>query len=462
MKAALALSQKDRWAVYALNEATNEKLRDVIAFIGRNADATRRILLINNLVLFADDLLYIGEILTKTGVQLFAQCRSRDWVDRVRRCVPRIAHEIKLGNLQVEDYEALRNGIVSNAVAPAFILLSPIQQIEYLKRSHKQLLVLMKEATKQREFDKIIEDEFSDVDTVEARAAFSVVGLATIGKSPISLGELQAVLSEVNQSYDAERALTKLEGLVIQKDAYLARRHQIYVDHIFANAIEPDELMACIVGYLKYFTRFNMPVILKLGRQKGKLFKFLLNYNWLRRMFPRGRGIVAERVYSFVEREYQLDGHYWLQRGLFYRNRGQYEVARDYFEKSIQAYPKNWFARHALAQQKLNDAARASVPNNAVSTRDVDQAVRELNQQSEQRRGSDEYPLVTLSQFHPEVLVRWGREGEARRVAREYYERLRVFQRGLSYTDRELQEAMTNCLMLATTGKWKSPVIPNN
>ena len=199
----------------------------------------------------------------------------------------------------------------------------------------------------------------------------------------------------------------------------------------------------------------KLGLILHLGKQRANFFKFLLNADWLREVFSRKNSIImADRVYSSVEYEYQRDGHYWLQRGLFYRARRIYNVARDYLEKSIEAYPGNEFARHALAQQKLIGASLVSKPT-PILERDVAEAVEELLLQAERRGASSEYPLVTLAQLHPEVLMKWGIVDGAKASAREYFERLNVQRRSLPKADKAVDAAWERCMKLATTGRWK-------
>jgi hypothetical protein len=52
-------------------------------------------------------------------------------------------------------------------------------------------------------------------------------------------------------------------------------------------------------------------------------------------------------VYADFEVDFQLDGHYWLQYGLFLSKIGELDNAHEMMRRSIQAYSNNPFAIHA-------------------------------------------------------------------------------------------------------------------
>lgn len=457
MKAALKFAVESRVRVVSLNESTKERLGDIISYLGISSNGARSFLLINDLVLFSDDVSNIENLLRENRVQILGQCRSRDWEGRLSRNAPKNTILFEMPPLQEADFARLRDGIVEHAVAPRFRTIDDRAKLDFLKKSKRQLLVLMKEATQQRTFEAIIEDEFKSVQGDAARAAFCVVGLATLAKNYLTSGEVQVMLTHINPSFEAAVALSQLEGIVINSAKGLVGRHEIYVRHIFDQMIEAQQLKDSIVGALRFFVPFGQPVISKLGRQRGNFFKFLLNSDWLYDTFGKKKSLVmAERVYSSVELEYQQDGHYWLQRGLFYRRDRKHSVARDHLDKSVGAYPGNTYARHALAQQKLIGAALE--PRGGASfDRDMREAVAELNLQAEQRGVSDEYALVTLARFHPEVFVQRNDMEAAKGVAREYFERLSALSKALPRPERSVSDALATCLKLATTGEWRSP-----
>lgn len=457
MKAALELAIAGKTRVFWLNDDTKTDLSDVVYYIADVVGSRSGVLAIDNIVLFSDELPRLARALEATGVKVFTQCRSGDWTGRVQRFAPESATIISQAPLTDADYIRLREGLLEHAVAPAFNKLKKDEQLRALRMADRQLLVLMKEVTQQRAFEAIIEDEYKNLEYLDARAVFSLVGLASMAKSQLSLGELHSMLREYDPSLDMDDALRRLAGIVIVGGGGLHGRHEIYVRYVFDRLLDSQSLKDAIVAALRHFAMFGRPVITKLGKKKANFFKFLLNAEGLHAWFSKKKALIdAERVYSSVELEYQGDGHYWLQRALFYRRKCNHVVARDYLERSIQAYPENDFARHALAQQKLILAALSCQPTKQLEL-DVEEAVKELNAQVVRRQSTDEYPLVTLAMFHPEVYWRWGNIETAKRVAREYFERLEAFNRSSPKTVPVVENARSACIRLAATGNWKGP-----
>ena len=110
----------------------------------------------------------------------------------------------------------------------------------------------------------------------------------------------------------------------------------------------------------------------------------------------------------------------------------------EYLNKSIQAYPGNPFAIHALADLKLRVAARDSV-STSVAAKYIGQAVEDLlSLDARQDSKSDLYPIATLGTRHIAALRRLGREAEARSAAQRYFDRVQQLMRSASSPKLEL------------------------
>lgn len=89
-----------------------------------------------------------------------------------------------------------------------------------------------------------------------------------------------------------------------------------------------------------------------------------------------------------------------------------------------EAYPENVYARHALAHLKLRMASHR--PNFDTATQQlVDEAVAELELQHARTNPTiDDYPLVTLSMAHIQVLAIHKQRERALTLAKQYHSRL--------------------------------------
>jgi tetratricopeptide (TPR) repeat protein len=150
---------------------------------------------------------------------------------------------------------------------------------------------------------------------------------------------------------------------------------------------------------------------------------------------------------------FQLDGHFWLQYGLYYDRLGDLSSAEEMLRKSIQAYPNNIFAEHALARLRLRIASSDQI-NDGEARALMAEAVASLNRLDARDPASlDEYPLVTLSSYHIAALIKRGQEKDAKTCAREYLDRLKYFQRRV--VDPITKSAIEQLTIFLATGDWR-------
>ena len=129
-------------------------------------------------------------------------------------------------------------------------------------------------------------------------------------------------------------------------------------------------------------------------------------------------------------------------------------MAIEMLEKSIEAFPGNPFAIHALASERLLQAGkRASY--DTVTRRMIVQATVALEElHSNPIMTFDQYPLVTLSRHHIPVLLRYDQAERAVEAARDYYERIRILEKTMSSP--EIIDAKARLLKFVTSGIWEA------
>jgi tetratricopeptide (TPR) repeat protein len=216
------------------------------------------------------------------------------------------------------------------------------------------------------------------------------------------------------------------------------------------------DIIDAVTGILTQFTKYRLPIIRSVPRLDAALFKFLLNHNFVHEL-ARAHGVEEDglKIYQLFEVPFQVDGHFWLQYGLYYDSLGRLAEAEDMLRKSIQAYPENAFAEHALARLRLRIAAREET-----SDLDADgliaEAVSSLNALDvRDPTVMDEYPLVTLSIFHLDTLLKRGKEDQAKVHARDYLSRFKYMERRT--TGESVKGAIEQLTIFLTTGDWRNP-----
>jgi len=195
-----------------------------------------------------------------------------------------------------------------------------------------------------------------------------------------------------------------------------------------------------------------VPVIRKVNRTDGYLFKHLLNADFIHQMSSiYGDPEDGRRIYERFEVSFQLDGHFWLQFGLFLIKCNKYEAAHKALTRSIQAYPENLYARHALAHLKLRMASHRAVYD-SMTQQLVDEAVQELElEHSRTNPTVDNYPLVTLAMAHIQVLANHNQRERALVLAKQYHARLQEL--GRQMPNNSIDRAAEAMLKYVTLGE---------
>ena len=284
----------------------------------------------------------------------------------------------------------------------------------------------MKEVTQSKNFRDIITLEYNNLPDDDCRVCFLICGLATLARSGITLGMAKEAYDALSEGRAFSGAISELAGIVFEdRNGRLVARHAVYVRHVLENVASAAMLKRSITALLDSFTKFDVPVIKSVGRQDKILFRFMLNHDFLRELFRvKGNSFYPKEIYSRFEVEFQRDGHFWLQYGQYLSSMKLYADALPVLEKSIQAYPENDYAAHALADMQLRVAAEAPIWDNAVAVL-VGHAVATLEELHENRiRLTDQYAIVTLSERHIEALVKHQRMEEANEAARRYFKEI--------------------------------------
>lgn len=458
-------SGKTTCLMNALFRLSSEKDRRVFEFKGDSADrleatlsslrpiewgTVKCIIWMPDFQIYADEIERISKLADSYGAVIIAELRSSDWSGRFFGKHKEAKSVVPITTLKDEDYRILADAIQEFAIAPEFRRMTRSAQVSQLRRSRNQLLILMLEATKQRPFEEIIENEYASIDNEEAKAFLCIVAVITLTRARISVSEYNTIISLFGLRSSLSVCLAQLEGVVELTDrGMLVGRHESYVNHILSSAADVETIYEACLAIFRSFTIYEVPFVINAGRVKGNILKFMMRGTFLLQVFRNNRDLVA-KLYDELEFDFQNDGHYWLQRGKFYRSnskRQHQETALRYFERSVEAYD-NPYARHSLAQQKIIYCSYFSNSSPHLEAL-LAEGVSELKTQAITRADAeDEYPLVALANSHPKALLAWGRKAEAKSVCQGYHKLLTDLDRQMPRKDPDIQEAIKSCLSI--------------
>lgn len=409
------------------------EVRSVIAALNllQKLHAEHVILYVGDLFVFGDTFRNDLESIDAGRVTVISTARSSEWRERLHRHVGDIAQIHDYSRFTEQDYEPLVQKLLRYVPAPAFRKLTPAERRLKLQRSRNQLLIALREATESRSFSDTITDEYSNLPDEDTKLLLVIVAIGIIARVGVSSGVAKEAYDALASTRSFQAAENVLDGIVSRiSNGRLFARHELYVRHIVDNLISSDVLLSVLGAMLFSYTKYSVPVIKSVNRVEGALFRFILNHDFvIDQCRRRSRLHDGERLYSAFEVEFQLDGHYWLQYGLYLAACNRWIDALTMMQRSISAYPNNPFAVHAYAETQLKVAARRS-QYDQVTMELIGDAVKTLIElDSRNVTDIDQYPIVTLANLHIPALIKHDRSEEALRVAKHYFERLQQLEK---------------------------------
>lgn len=429
-------------------------MRDALSILARMNERPK-VLYISSLFIFGAALRDDLEFARNANVKIVTTCRSSEWREHFERYFGKSAHLFEFRRFGRSDFDPLIERLRQYVPAPTFTKLPHPEQVKRLAQSKSQLLIALREATESKTFSDLIVDEFSNIENRDAQDLVILVGLATLARVGLDFGTASEAYNRRKRETGFDRAIYILDGIVAKSQSgRLLGRHEFYIRDVLDQAVSLERVFGLLYDLTSTFTKFKIPITRHVNRQNAILFRFLLNHSFVRERAERGgnkmRGI---EYYSSFEVPFQLDGHFWLQYGLYYQRIGDSKMAIEMFEKSVEAFPDNPFTVHALASEKLHEAFRLN-GNGRDAERLISDAVSSLERLSARDYDYyDHYPVVTLARFYIPILLKMDRMEEARDRANDYFERLKALERRV--TSRDISEAKALLLLFLSTGVWE-------
>lgn len=399
---------------------------------------------------FSDDL----DALSGQDAIIVSTARTGEWREHLARHLGNRVEPVVFQRFVQKDYDPLIDRLVRYVPAPNFRRLPKKDQHAKLAKSKSQLLIALREATESDNFTDTITNEFEKLPDDDTRQLLLIVGVSTLARVGISREAAYQAYSFVAHARSFEDALAALDGIVALADnrRYYAR-HELYVRHIIDNLTDFSEFHSVIRSILKTYLKYDIPIVRSVNRLDATLFRFILNHDFIaERARKHGSLEYGREIYSDFEVDFQLDGHFWLQYGLYQAGMRNLVGAIETLKRSIQAYPGNPYAVHALADVQLRAARERDVYDS--TTRDlIAEATKALSLQDTQAGLElDQYPIVTLANGHIAALVKHKQIDKAREYAAQYFERLKHIEKQLNSS--AVQLTREKMFRFVTVGEW--------
>lgn len=437
--------------------ADTRSLKRALAVLGR-VESRRAIVHVGELFLYGGSVREDLESLQGKDILIVGTARSSEWSEHLSRYIEDIAVTHEFQRFTPKDFDPLINRLVQYVPAPSFKRMSDSDRRKKFASSRSQLLIALQEATESSNFDDIISSEFTNLPDDDTKRLLVMVGIATIARVGVSTAMARQAFEKFAQTRSFGEAMSALTGIVADSGGgRLFARHELYVRHILEALTPPNEFLHASGSLLQTFSSYETPIIKYASRQDGILFKFLLNHDFIyERVKSFNDREMGALYYSSHEVDFQLDGQFWLQYGLFMGRIGHDDKAIELLTQSIRAYPDNLFAAHALADLQLKIVRNSDTFDERAKSF-LDSAVTSLNMMDARHEiRTDHYPLVTLANGHIGCLLSHGMVEEASSLAPQYYDRLTQLEKTLPMP--AVKDARQRQLLFATTKEWNLPL----
>lgn len=251
--------------------------------------------------------------------------------------------DIQIPNLDDEEINNLISKLEDNNLLGQLKGLSSERRFaEFKYKAKKQILVAMKETTKGKSFDEIIQDEFNEIEPYEAKLLCVCISLNT---EQGFFNSVQDFVGFANVSYNEALNILKfnLNGIIVWNDlnTQFMIRHKILADFIIKNCSDLDILKEAYIRVLNVLA----PELKKsLGGhiRKFNLYKALINHQNLYARFKEDINL-ARDVYDSVMESFNNDAHFWLQYGSLEMTGtgGNLEFAENYISQAESLAPES-------------------------------------------------------------------------------------------------------------------------
>jgi ABC-type oligopeptide transport system ATPase subunit len=254
----------------------------------------------------------------------------------------------KIPHLDDIEIKALIGKLDSKNLLSRLKGMTPHQRFQEFKfRAQKQILVAMKEATNGKSFNDIIQDEFNEIEPVEAKILCLCIALNTEIGFTNSRQDFIG-FSEVNHIETLNYLYNTLDGTIawVGEGNDFMIRHRILADYMIKHCASLNMLKTAYVRVLSVLA----PELVNVQgfSKKFNLYRSLINHQILFQRFKNNIELARE-VYDSVSPYLSNDAHFWLQYGSLEiaGTGGNLVLAENYINQAESLAPNYIFIQNA-------------------------------------------------------------------------------------------------------------------
>jgi ABC-type dipeptide/oligopeptide/nickel transport system ATPase subunit len=257
-------------------------------------------------------------------------------------------HEVIVPHLSRNEINSVLLILETNGLLGRLRGMTKDQRIEeFERRSAKQILVAMREATSGHLFDDIIRDEFVSLPSEEAKILYLAVALATDAGYRLPMGDFVGC-SEVSPADTLDLVETILRDIVIRTGHdgdLLVLRHRRIAEYMVDSGASRFPLK---VAYIRLVTVLAGKVQgAKWTSAQFKLYRTLINHFTISQRFAENPD-QAREIYDSLAPSLPRDTQFWLQYGSLELQVDNLDLAENYLNQADSLDEGNAYVRNAL------------------------------------------------------------------------------------------------------------------
>ena len=399
----------------------------------------------------------LSEIINTTKHAIFIGAENkRIWASRVSEHLSdRVTNQLDLSEISDADAELILKKLKEHGSWTRLSKMSPKnRKLELLKKSKNQLLIGMLEVTYGAGFNEIIRNEFNDIKEPEEKYLVLLAGLATLKRVQANENTLIKALEFLELVPNLPGIVKSLSGILNYNNGKVTTRHRVYIEKIFDQYIDVSEIQKVIRAYLSSFVNYSFPFARNMSKSDFEVYKFLVNARSLKNLLKNNQTLILQ-LYQEFEKSFELEGLFLMQYGLALRSFGQQDEALNKLLVAEQAFPESPHIRHALAQQRIIFASSMDSQAEALKHFNLaEDVLTELYKANPLLNvgDTDKYPIITLSEGHVKILLKFNMLNEARNKA-AYYHNLISSESSIA-NDPFVKNTQVKLMKFATGGTW--------
>jgi hypothetical protein len=249
--------------------------------------------------------------------------------------------------------------------------------------ARRQILVAMLEATSGRRFEDIIESEMRELSD-DTRDLYAITAVASALRFGLSRDELLLAIDDrSNATLASIDALQRRRLIIADPSGTLRVRHRVIAE-VLMRALARDGQLADIVTGLAVAAASKVSPGTRRGHPAYRRLRALMSHDWLTQYLgvPAARG-----VYEALEAFMQWDYHYWLQRGSYELEHGEFQHAENFLNQAHSLNPDDPLVKTEFAYMTLRRAVIANIPGEARES--LQEGFALLKEAIADRKGSD-------------------------------------------------------------------------